>query len=146
MLTDTPLPWLVLVILVFRFFLGPLSISAGTSGGILTPMLLMGALGGAMMATATNLLPFMDLPVNSFAFVGMSAMFAGSLRAPLTGIILTVEMAASMALIVPALMAAGGAVLTATLLRNPPLLDSLAPRSVGYRGPMHKSAGPPKPS
>ena len=143
MLTNSPLPWLILIILVFRFFFGPLSIAAMTPGGILTPLLLMGAIAGALFASSVSLIPFLELPVTSFAFVGMSAMFAGSLRAPLTGIILTVEMAASSYLIVPALMAAGGALLTATLVRSPPLYDSLAPMAAGYLGVQKPLPNPP---
>lgn len=144
MLTDAPLPSVILLILLFRWVLGPLSISVGAPGGLFTPMLAIGAASGALVSSVVNqIAPWMELSVTSFAFVGMAAVFAGSLRSPLTGVVLTAEMAASTALLMPALIASAGAVLAATLLRNEPLFDTLAPRAAGWIGPPRESAGPP---
>ena len=143
MFTDTPVPWVILGILLLRWVLGPLSYSVGTPGGLFSPLLALGASSGALFASVANIIvPWLELPVTSFAFVGMAAFFAGVVRAPLTGIIITAEMAVTTALLIPALMAAAGAVLAATMLRNPPIYDTLRPRAVGWQGP-HRMAGPP---
>ena len=62
------------------------------------------------------------------AIVGMSAFFAATVRAPVTGIVLVVEMTATTSVLVPMLAATAAAVLAAELLRSPPIYDSLRER------------------
>ena len=136
MMTNTPLLGAILGILVFRWFLGTISYSLGTPGGLFSPLLAMGAATGALGATLANqLIPGLDLHVASFAFVGMSAFFAGVVRAPFTGIIIVAEMANTSSLLLPALLAAAGAVLAATLMRSEPIYDTLRPRTTGWTAP-----------
>jgi CIC family chloride channel protein len=148
MMTDTPLPWAILGIIVFRWFLGTISYSLGTPGGLFSPLLAMGAATGALGATVANaLIPTLDLHVASFAFVGMSAFFAGVVRAPFTGVIIVAEMANSSTLLMPSLLAAAGAVIAATLIRSEPIYDTLRPRSIGWTAagalPGPPTASPP---
>jgi len=63
--------------------------------------------------------------------VGMAAFFAGVVRAPLTGITLVVEMTTNVTMLLPMLGACFVAMLVPTLLRNPPIYDSL--REQGLR-------------
>ena len=65
------------------------------------------------------------------AVVGMASFFGASVRAPITGMVLVVEMTASTAAIVPMLAATGAAVLAAYLAGSPPIYDSLGERSLG---------------
>ncbi|GBE21738.1 H(+)/Cl(-) exchange transporter ClcA [bacterium BMS3Bbin01] len=112
-----------------RFFLGPLSYATQTPGGLFSPLLAVGALWGAVVHGLTS--GFLSGPgttVAAFAIVGMSTLFAVIVRAPLTGIVLIVEMTATTTLVVPMLAAAFGAVLTASLLRSEPIYDSLRSR------------------
>jgi len=53
--------------------------------------------------------------------------FTAVVRAPVTGIILVIEMTGSFALFLPMLGACFAALLVPTLLRNPPIYDSLRP-------------------
>jgi chloride channel protein, CIC family len=55
----------------------------------------------------------------------MAAFFTGVVRAPLTGIVLVVEMTASVTMLLPMLGACFMAMLAPTLLRNAPIYDSL---------------------
>ena len=124
------LPILTLVlILIVRGFLGPLSYSIGTPGGIFAPLLLLGAAVGALLANLLNaVLPTGDLSPTAFAVVGMSTFFAAVVRAPITAVILIIEMTATTSLIVPMILAAGAAVITATLLKGEPIYDTLRHR------------------
>jgi CIC family chloride channel protein len=63
-----------------------------------------------------------------FAIVGMVALFAASVRAPLTGIVLTIEMTGRGDLTLGMLAAALGAMLVAMLLNSPPIYQSLRQR------------------
>jgi CIC family chloride channel protein len=119
--------------LVLRFVLGPLSYSAPVVGGLFAPMLAVGALWGVLFVGLVDLIwpgdiMFLAVPM---AIVGMASFFGASVRAPITGMVLVVEMTASTAAIVPMLAATGAAVLAAYLTGSPPIYDSLRERSMG---------------
>jgi len=84
----------------------PTSIGGGFLGGVFAPALFIGAaLGGAFGATADRLLPFLDAPQSSFAMVGMAAVLAGAVHAPLTAILLLFEMTNDYRIILPLMLA-----------------------------------------
>lgn len=118
---------LLLLYLSIRFLAGPLSYSAGTPGGLFAPVLALGALFGTVFAQLVQALaPGLDADfVIAMAIVGMSTLFAAVVRAPLTGILLIIEMTAITTVTVPMLLAAGAAVVTAMLVKSPPVYDSL---------------------
>ncbi len=122
----------LIVILVVRWFLGPLSYAAGTPGGLFAPLLVVGASIGAIFAASLNaLVPAWDLSPEAFAIVGMSAFFAAVVRAPVTGVILCVEMTATTSVLVPMLLASALAVLVCTLRKAPPIYETLRLRMEG---------------
>jgi CIC family chloride channel protein len=119
----------LIVIAVVRWFLGPLSYSAGTPGGLFAPLLIVGAAIGALVAeTATRIAPGLDASPTAFAIVAMSAFFTAVVRAPLTGIVLVAEMTGTLALLVPMVVASAAALIVATALRSPPIYDALRAR------------------
>jgi chloride channel protein, CIC family len=124
---------LALLPLVFllRLGLGAVSYSAGTPGGLFAPMLVLGAQFGLFFGQICQL-AFPDLHVQpgGFAVVGMAALFTGAVRAPLTGIVLVTEMTADVTMLLPMLGACAMAMLTPTLLKDPPVYDSLRERTV----------------
>lgn len=118
--------------LVLRFLAGPLSYSAPVVGGLFAPMLAVGALWGVLFVGVFDLLwpnsiAHLAVPM---AIVGMAAFFGASVRAPVTGVVLVLEMTASTAAIIPILAATGAAVLAAYLVGSPPIYDSLRERSL----------------
>jgi CIC family chloride channel protein len=115
----------LLLVLAVRWFLGPLSYAAGTPGGLFAPLLLVGAAAGALFAGACNAALGMALDPVAFAIIGMSTFFTAVVRAPFTGIVLIVEMTATTTQLMPMLAAAGMAMAAATLLRGPPVYDTL---------------------
>ena len=125
--------------LAARFLAGPLSYATGTPGGLFAPLLALGALWGTIVHAGVDALwPGFGGGAVALAAVGMVAFFAAVVRAPLTGIILITEMTGTTALLVPMAIAAAAAVLAATLLRDPPIYDSLRARMLG-----EPSARPP---
>jgi chloride channel protein, CIC family len=66
----------------------------------------------------------------AFAVVGMAALFTAVVRAPLTGMILVTEMTANSRLVLPMLAACFSAMAVATMLREPPVYDSLKERTL----------------
>ena len=84
-----------------------------------------GLLFGALCRLAR---PGLEMPPEAFAVVGMAAVFTGVVRAPVTGIVLVIEMTASFAMLLPMLGACFAAMLVPTLLADPPIYDSLRER------------------
>lgn len=112
-----------------RFVLGAVSYAAGTPGGLFAPMLVLGAqLGIIFFALVHWLLPGMGIPGASFAVVGMAAFFTAVVRAPLTGIILAVELTGGFTQLLPMLWASFAAMTVPKLLGNRPIYDSLKER------------------
>lgn len=135
--------WGLLGFFAVRFLMGPLSYAAGTPGGLFAPLLALGALWGALVHSVAG--PLLGEVADSrlpLALVGMTALFAATVRAPVTGIVLIVEMTAITSLTVPMLAACACAVLTATLLRSAPIYDSLRERMLNARVAGPGEAGP----
>jgi CIC family chloride channel protein len=70
--------------------------------------------------------PCLNATPQHFAIVGIAAFFAAVVRAPVTGIILAVELTGSFSLFLPMLVAAFAAVAVASLLKDPPIYESLS--------------------
>ena len=117
------------VVFIVRFLLGPWSYSAETPGGMFAPLLLVGTAFGALFGGVLHhYLPNLQASNVDFAIVGMVALFAASVRAPLTGIVLAVEMTGRGDLTLGMLGAALGAMLVAMTLQSPPIYQSLRER------------------
>jgi CIC family chloride channel protein len=117
------------LVFLLRFGLACVSYAARTPGGLFAPMLVLGAQFGLFFGMLCRL-TFPDLEVQpvAFAVVGMAAFFTGSVRAPVTGIVLIIEMTGSFRMLLPMLAACFTAMLVPTLLGNPPIYDSLRER------------------
>lgn len=122
---------MLLFIFIARVITTLLCFSSGAPGGIFAPMLALGTLLGTAfgMASAT-LLPSLTLDPGTFAIAGMGALFAASVRAPLTGIVLVLEMTDNYQLILPMIITCLGATLLAQFLGGKPLYSSLLARTL----------------
>ena len=95
---------------------------------------------GALFAGMVNLwLPSADLSTVGFAVVGMCALFTAIVRAPLTGIALTIEMTARPDLVLAMLTASLGAVFVATWMGSEPIYESLRERMLGSPPPERRA-------
>lgn len=120
-------------LLAFRLIFGALSYAAATPGGLFAPMLALGALSGlGSSVVAQALSPDTPLATAPFVIVGMTSMFAGSVRAPLTGIILVMEMTGSSELIMPLLSGSFAAMVVAGALGDMPIYAALRLRAQSH--------------
>src|SRR5215472_1491299 len=118
-------------IFVLRFFIGPWSYAAETPGGLFAPMLLLGASFGALFGGVLNhFLPALGISSIACAVVGMATVFSACVRAPLTGIILAVEMTGRGDLTVALLGASLVAMVVTTLLGSEPIYETLKRRMI----------------
>ncbi|MBV8813173.1 MAG: chloride channel protein, partial [Verrucomicrobia bacterium] len=83
-----------------------LSLGSGSSGGIFSPSLFMGAtLGGAFGAIASAVLPSLNLTVPAFAMVGMAAVVGGGTGAAMTAVTMIFEMTRDYDIVMPMIVA-----------------------------------------
>jgi chloride channel protein, CIC family len=83
-----------------------ISLGSGSSGGIFSPSLFMGAtIGGAFGATAQALLPLPNITVPAFAMIGMAAMVGGGTGAAMTAIVMIFEMTRDYDIVMPMIIA-----------------------------------------
>jgi CIC family chloride channel protein len=121
---------------LLRFVLGPVSYAAATPGGLFAPILVLGAQLGLLAAALCGVaFPGMGLDPTAFAVVGMAAFFTGVVQAPITGIVLVIEMTASVSMLLPMVGACFTAMLVPNLLGGAPIYDSLRPRVLAGREP-----------
>jgi CIC family chloride channel protein len=114
-----------------RFILTTTSYGSGAPGGIFAPLLVLGALIGlAIGQIAHNLAPAI-VPIPAvFAVVGMAAYFAAIVRAPLTGIMLIIEMTGNYSQMLPLLVACFCAYAVAEALKDLPIYEALLERDL----------------
>lgn len=111
---------------ISRFVLTIGSSCSGAAGGIFMPILVLGALLGWGVGVAIELFfPELNVDARLFAVVGMAAYFSGVVQAPLTGIVLIIEMTSDYALILPLFIACFTALLIANWLGCPPVYEAL---------------------
>jgi CIC family chloride channel protein len=98
-------PFLALLF-VAKLVATSLSLGSGSSGGIFSPSLFMGAtLGGAFGALAQMVVPGLNVSVPAFAMVGMAAMVGGGTGAAMTAVTMIFEMTLDYGIVVPMIIA-----------------------------------------
>ncbi|MFN8058148.1 MAG: chloride channel protein [Vicinamibacterales bacterium] len=121
-------PWSTLALLgLAKLLVAAAAFGAGSPGGLFAPTLFLGAmLGGTIGSLSATTLPISLTPVSSYVLVGMASIFAGVFRAPMTAIFMAFELSSTSAVIVPAMIGATVAFLTARQLHRTSLLDLVA--------------------
>ncbi len=112
-------------ILIVKLVIWAVALGSGTSGGILAPILMMGAALGGIVSPV--------LPGGSestWAVLGMTAVMAGVMRSPLTAVIFAVELTHDVDLLLPLLLVAVAAHLVSVLT----LPRSILTEKVARRG------------
>jgi len=102
------------------------SYTSGGAGGIFAPSLFIGAmLGGTFGVLDVDLLGHTHAEVGSFALVGMGAVFAGIIRAPITSVLIILEMTGGYGLTLPLMISNMVAYGVARQLRPTPIYEAL---------------------
>lgn len=97
---------LLAVLFVCKLIATSLSLGSGSSGGIFSPSLFMGAtLGGAFGALVHMIYPSPEISVTAFAIVGMAAMVGGGTGAAMTAVTMIFEMTRDYDIVMPLIIA-----------------------------------------
>ena len=94
---------LLLVLCVAKMLATSLTLGMGFVGGVFAPSLFIGGTLGA--AFGTLVAPSYAPAAGVFGVIGMGAVFAGAARAPMTAVLLIIEMTGQHALLVPLMLA-----------------------------------------
>ncbi len=122
---------MLLILLVAKLILTPLSLGAGFMGGLFAPSLFMGAtLGAAYGMLIQKLFPALGTAPQAFAMVGMAALLAGAVHSPLTAIILLFEMTNDYRIILPLMFAVVVSLLVSQLIQR----DSVYTYGIARKG------------
>ena len=102
------------------------SYSSGGAGGIFAPALFIGGmLGGAVGYVDVTIFHHPSESIGAFALVGMGAVFAGIIRAPMTSVLIIFEMTGGYGLILPLMIANMSAYALARHWRHVPVYEAL---------------------
>ncbi|WP_193386906.1 chloride channel protein, partial [Yersinia pestis] len=122
---------MLLFIFIARVITTLLCFGSGAPGGIFAPMLALGTiLGTAFGLSCAHFFPQYGIEAGTFAIAGMGALFAASVRAPLTGIVLVLEMTDNYQLILPMIVTCLGATLIAQFMGGKPLYSAILARTL----------------
>lgn len=114
-----------------RFFMTTTSYGTGAPGGIFAPLLVLGSLLGLAIGEISHVLAPNIVPIPAvFAVVGMAAYFTAIVRAPLTGIMLIVEMTGNYSQMLPLLVSCFCAYAVAEYLKDLPIYEALLERDL----------------
>jgi CIC family chloride channel protein len=121
----------LVIFFLIRFGLTMVSYGSGAPGGIFAPLLVLGAqIGLAVGEITRSFAPHSAEHPEAYAMVGMAAYFTGIVRAPLTGIVLIVEMTGNYALMLPLLVSCLTAHAVADALGDRPVYEALLERDL----------------
>lgn len=100
-------PGLIFALILIKPFATAITLGSGGQGGVIAPVLFIGALTGVLFSQLIvgPLFPGATAAPAAFALVGMAAVFAAALRAPITAILLLFEMTRDHRILLPLLFA-----------------------------------------
>ena len=123
------------ILIAAKFIFTLISYGTGVPGGFFLPMLVLGALTGDLCAhgfTALGWLPAAVIP--NVIVVAMAAFFSASVRAPITGTVLILEMTGSFQHLMVLAMGAAVAYVVAELCGSQPIYEELMVRALKNKG------------
>lgn len=94
------------LLVVAKMFATSVTLGSGGQGGMFAPALFLGAmLGGGFGVIVNSLFPSVSATPQAYVLVGMAAVLAGAVRAPITSIILLFEMTQDYRIVLPLMFA-----------------------------------------
>ncbi len=129
---EARLTWYFLIFLIaLKILATSITIGSGGSGGVFAPSLFLGAsLGGFVGTISHTLFPTITATPGAYALVGMGAVAAGAMHAPITSILIIFELTNDYRIILPLMVACIISVLITTRLKK----DSIYTLKLSRRG------------
>ncbi|MBR0597489.1 ClC family H(+)/Cl(-) exchange transporter [Sinanaerobacter chloroacetimidivorans] len=116
----------LLIIFSVKFLFSMISFGSGAPGGIFFPLLILGSIIGAVFGNiAINYLGFDSGLFYNFVVLAMAGYFTAIVRAPITGVILLIEMTGSFHQLLSLTVVSVVAFIVADLLKSKPIYETL---------------------
>ncbi len=122
---SSPLFLTLLLIVLFKFITTVVNMGAGVPCGAFVPMLAIGAGMGGLLSLACVRMGMDPAYTGALIMICMATFFTAVVRAPITGIIMTVELTWSFVFLLPVICAVAVGYLTAMVFRTQPIYDKL---------------------
>lgn len=131
--------WFLLGLACIRFITMVCSYSSGVPGGIFAPILALATcIGLAFAGILENVMPQSNDVSLAFAIAAMGGLFTASVRAPMVGVILTLELTGTYNLMLPLMATCLAANVTAQWIGGKPIYEQLLDRTLAQAGIKHK--------
>ena len=131
---QSPALAMLILLLSAKFLFSAVSFGSGAPGGIFFPLLILGAYIGAIFGKLSmSAFPLPEDLIPQFIVLGMAGLFAGIVRAPITGIVLITEMTGNMHRMLDIAVVSILAYLVANLLGSRPIYSSLLDKILRQR-------------
>ncbi|MGF7161375.1 CIC family chloride channel protein [Rhodoligotrophos appendicifer] len=125
----------LLLLATIRYLTTVTSYSTGVPGGIFAPILTLAVCCGLAFGTTLDaLFPGIGVVPTAFGIAAMGGLFTASVRAPIVGVALTLELTGSYTLLLPVLITCGTANLIAQWLGGRPIYEQLLDRTLQQAG------------
>lgn len=123
--------WFFVAVFIVKFLFSMVSFGSGAPGGIFFPLLVLGAAVGAVFAGVS--IQFFGVESElfyNFVILAMAGYFTAIVRAPITGIVLIMEMTGSFTHMLSLTVVSVSSYVAADLLKSPPVYDALLDRLI----------------
>lgn len=116
----------LIMIFIIKLLFSMVSFGSGAPGGIFFPLIILGATIGSIYAGISIRYFGLDQNLyNNIIILAMAGYFTAIVRAPITGIVLIMEMTGSFTHMLPLTVVAVTAYVVADLLKSPPIYEAL---------------------
>ncbi len=116
----------LIVLWLVKFAFSMISFGSGAPGGIFFPLLVLGGTIGAIFAKcAIGYLGYEEVLFYNFVILAMAGYFTAIVRAPITGVVLIIEMTGSFSHLLSLTVVSLIAYVTADLMKSPPIYEAL---------------------
>lgn len=117
--------WLLLALLATRFVLTVTASGSGATGGLFLPMIAIGGLIGTLIAKACIACGLPSAYSGNIILLCIAAFFAATVRAPISAIVMTLELTASFANVLPCAIAVAVATAACAVTHSAPLYERM---------------------
>lgn len=118
----------LLLLMVLKMLFTSTSFASGVPGGIFMPILAVGTLAGSAFAVGLTEFGYCSKLIPLFAVCAMAGTLSASVKAPVTSILLTVEMSGTLVHMLPVTACAFTALLVSDLFHVKPIYEALLER------------------
>ena len=122
---SSPIVVTLLIVLVLRLLATTLNLGAGVPSGIFIPMLALGACMGALISKLCGLMGMEAVYSDCIVMISMATFFTAVVKAPLTAIVMVVELTWQFTLLIPVILGVSIGYMISEIFRLKPLYDAM---------------------